>query len=310
MTPGPMGRLSTPPLRRSATRRHSWKPSSAGGGGAGGAETRRAPHAIPAVARSPKNAPMRRPVTTPSMSTGTSRSGGATSRTTIAIADNAPAPVTTVVRSSLCATRGRAIAARARPTERRRRTARCRSNRTPPRRSPEPARWSRSLRRAVRLRHPRRTTAEQARYEQPAARAGEQRARSSSLGHARRRSRAPRGWRASRGSPPFFGSGAQQDLLDRNLELLVRERPGHLGDLLHRVREVSRRAVLAQPPPDRPDELVVELGAFSQDHVQEHLLVHVDHKRVEHLRHTLDRAVYLTRPHAHPTAVEVESERP
>ncbi len=90
---------------------------------------------------------------------------------------------------------------------------------------------------------------------------------------------------------------------------LSRERARHLGDLVHLVRNVAGRAVLADACGDAADEVVVESVAFPQHDEQGHPPFgagpgYVDYEGVGYLFEREDRAIDLARPHPDPPAVD------
>src|SRR5512139_553946 len=68
---------------------------------------------------------------------------------------------------------------------------------------------------------------------------------------------------AAGGTPGWV---AHQDPLDRDLEDLAAQGPRHLGDLEDLVRDVARRALLANPALDLACQLVVQLRSLAQHH--------------------------------------------
>ena len=95
------------------------------------------------------------------------------------------------------------------------------------------------------------------------------------------------GERVARGRA--VGGGAGEDSLYRDLEDLATQRARDLGDLVDRVRYVTRRALLANSPPQLRDQLVLERGTLSEHDEQRHPALgarpgHVHDQRVDDLR--------------------------
>src|SRR3990172_1830397 len=99
---------------------------------------------------------------------------------------------------------------------------------------------------------------------------------------------------------------SREDALDRDLELLPRQRARDRGNRDDRVRRVPRRERRAQRPLDARLELGGELEARTQHDEEQELVLplEVDDEAVEHLVELLDDRVELAR--AEPDAAAVE----